>query len=402
MSQLAQHAVSERNIPDPALRARIVAGERISASEALLLFQHWPLHDLGALAFARKRALHGDVATFIVNKQVNPTNICVHSCKFCEFAAKPGDAHAYVLEEDDIIASLADPDLAEVHIVGGLWKTWNFERALGLVRRIRATYPALWIKAFTAVEIDFFAKCTKQTWQQVLAQLRDAGMDGLPGGGAEVLSERVHQELYKDKMGPDKYVAVHEAAHEMGITTNCTLLFGHIETDEELVDHLIQLRASQDRTLAHGTGFEAFIPLAFQPGETGIRTSLISPMHCLRVIAVARLVLDNIPHIKAYWPTLQMETAVAALTFGADDLDGTIEQERIMHLAGSGAGRGLNVELMFRLIRDAGQVPMRRSGRFDRLMEPAKAAVAAAMVPSPAAPKDFVATSALEADLAAV
>ena len=378
---MSEHA-QQRTIPDQALRARVLAGERISAADALTLFQAWPLHDVGALAFARKRALHGDVATFIVNKQVNPTNLCVHSCKFCEFAAKPGDAHAYTLEEDDIIASIADPDLAEVHIVGGLWKTWGFERALGLVRRIRATYPDLWIKAFTAVEINFFALTTKQTWQQVLAQLRDAGMDGLPGGGAEVLSERVHLELYKDKMGPDKYVAIHEAAHEMGITTNCTLLFGHIETDEELISHLIQLRESQDRH----RGFEAFIPLAFQPGETGIRTSLTSPMHCLRVIAIARLVLDNVPHIKAYWPTLQMETAVAALTFGADDLDGTIQQERIMHLAGSGAGRGMDIDIMYRLIRDAGQIPMRRSGRFDRLAEP----------------QSFVPTTVLEADLAAV
>ena len=366
--------VANRAIPDPELRARVANGDRISEAEALFLFQHWPLHDLGALAFARKRALHGDVATFIVNKQVNPTNLCVHSCKFCEFAAKPGDAHAYSLEEDDIIASLADPDLAEVHLVGGLWKTWNFDRALALVRRIRSTYPDMWIKAFTAVEINFFALTTKQTWQQVLSQLREAGMDGLPGGGAEVLSERIHQALYKDKMGPDKYIAIHEAAHAMGITTNCTLLFGHIETDEELISHLIQLRNSQDRAaqLNH-VGFEAFIPLAFQPGETGIRTSLISPMHCLRVIAISRLVLDNIPHIKAYWPTLQIETAVTALTFGADDLDGTIQQERIMHLAGSGAGRGVDIDIMYRLIRDAGQTPMRRSGRFDRLSEPAAA-----------------------------
>ena len=361
--------LATRTIPDPALRARIAAGDRINTAEALTLLRDWPLHDLGALAFARKRALHGDVATFIVNKQVNPTNLCVHDCKFCEFAAKPGDAHEYSLEEDDIIASLADPELTEVHIVGGLWKTWGFDRALALVRRIRATYPDMWIKAFTAVEINFFALTTKQTWQEVLSQLREAGMDGLPGGGAEVLSERIHLELYKAKMGPDKYIAIHEAAHAMGIQTNCTMLFGHIETDEELISHLMQLRESQDRTrdLPGAAGFEAFIPLAFQPGGTGIRQSLISPMRCLRLIAVARLVLDNIPHIKAYWPTLQIETAVTALSFGADDLDGTIEQERIMHLAGSGAGRGVDIEMMYHLIREAGQTPMRRNGRFGRI-----------------------------------
>jgi aminodeoxyfutalosine synthase len=355
--------LSSRTIPDAELRARIASGSRLTAEEALFLLQRWPLHDLGALAFQRKRQRHGDVITYIVNKQVNPTNLCVHACKFCDFAAKPNDPHAYSLEEDDILASLNDPELTEVHIVGGLWKTWNLDRSLALIRRIRREYPDLWIKAFTAVEVDFFARCTKSDWTTVLTALREAGVDGLPGGGAEVLSERVHQELYADKMGPDKYLAVHEAAHQMGMPTNCTLLFGHIETDEELVQHLIQLRDLQDRA----PGFEAFIPLAFQPGETGIRTTLISPMRCLQVIALSRLVLDNIPHIKAYWPTLQMETGVAALTFGADDLDGTLGQERIMQLAGTAAPVGMASSLMERLILDAGQIPTRRNGRFGLL-----------------------------------
>ena len=354
-----------RLVPDEGLRQRIAEGQRVSRNEALTLMRDWPLHDLGKLAFARKRALHGDVATFIVNRQINPTNLCVHSCKFCEFAAKPKDAHAYSLEEDAILEGLDDPDLTEVHIVGGLWKTWDLERSLGLVRRIRRERPHLWIKAFTAVEVDFFATCTKQSWQDVLEQMRAAGVDGMPGGGAEVLNERIHQALYKDKIGPEKWVAIHETAHAMGIPTNCTLLFGHMETDEEIVDHLVTLRESQDRV----RGFEAFIALAFQPGETGITKSLVSPMQCLRVIAVARLVLDNIAHIKAYWPTLQLETGVAALGFGADDLDGTLGKERIMQLAGTGAPEGMGIRLMEKLIRDAGQVPMRRNGRFTRLPE---------------------------------
>jgi|SRR6187402_64202 len=349
---------------NPELRQRITEGTRITQEEALFLLKEWPLLDLGRLAFARKQARHGNVATFIVNKQINPTNLCVHSCKFCEFAAKPGDAHAYSLEEDGILASLSDPDLAEVHIVGGLWKTWTMERSLALVSRIRREYPHLWIKAFTAVEVDFFARVTKNSWETVLQAMRDAGVDAMPGGGAEVLSERIHQELYKDKMGPEKYLAVHETAHKMGMQTNSTLLFGHIETDEELVSHLFQLRDLEDRA----PGFEAFIPLAFQPGETGITTSLVSPMRCLKVIALSRLVLDNIPHIKAYWPTLQLETGVTALSFGADDLDGTLGVERIMQLAGTGAPKGMGIQLMERLIRDAGQTPMRRTGKFQRLV----------------------------------
>lgn len=360
MAQLAT-----RSVPDLALRERVAAGGRVSRDEALTLLRNWPLHDLGKLAFGRKRALHGDVATFIVNQQINPTNLCVHSCKFCEFAAKPKDSHAYSLEEDAILAGLDDPNLTEVHIVGGLWKTWDLKRSLDLVRRIRREKPDLWIKAFTAVEVDFFAKCTKSTWAEVLEQMRDAGVDGMPGGGAEVLNERIHQALYKDKIGPETWISVHETAHRMGIPTNCTLLFGHIETDEEIVDHLITLRESQDRV----KGFEAFIALAFQPGETGITRTLVSPMRCLRVIALARLVLDNIPHIKAYWPTLQLETGVTALGFGADDLDGTLGRERIMQLAGTGAPEGMGVQLMERLIREAGQVPMRRNGRFTRLPE---------------------------------
>jgi aminodeoxyfutalosine synthase len=359
MMQADPHA-----IPDVKLRQRIAAGERITAAEALFLLDHWPLLDLGVLAFERKRARHGDVVTYVVNKQINPTNLCVHSCKFCEYAAKPGDAHAYTLEEDDILAGLAEePEITEVHIVGGLWKTWNLERSLALVARIRREYPDLWIKAFTAVEVDFFAKCTKSDWRAVLTALREAGVDGLPGGGAEVLNERVHQELYADKMGPEKYLAIHELAHQMGMPTNATLLFGHIETSEEIIDHLLKLRDLQDRA----PGFESFIPLAFQPGETGIRRSLVSPMRCLQVIAVSRLVLDNIPHIKAYWPTLQLETGVAALSFGADDLDGTLGRERIMHLAGTAAPEGMASALMERLIHDAGQTPMRRNGRFGLL-----------------------------------
>jgi aminodeoxyfutalosine synthase len=364
---ISLEATNPRTVPDPELRRRIASGSRLNAEEALFLLQRWPLLDLGALAFQRKRELHGDVVTYVVNKQVNPTNLCVHACKFCDFAAKPKDAHAYSLEEDDILASLNDPDITEVHIVGGLWKTWNLDRSLALIRRIRSEYPDLWIKAFTAVEVDFFAKCTKSDWTTVLTALRQAGVDGLPGGGAEVLSERVHQELYRDKMGPDKYLAVHETAHQMGMPTNCTLLFGHIETDEEIVQHLLQLRDLQDRA----PGFEAFIPLAFQPGETGIRTTLISPMRCLQVIALSRLVLDNIPHIKAYWPTLQMETGVAALSMGADDLDGTLGKERIMQLAGSAAPQGMAAALMERLIREAGQTPTRRNGRFGLLPTPA-------------------------------
>lgn len=339
------------------------AGARLSRDEALQLFRHAPLLDLGALAHERKRARHGDTCTYIVNRQINPTNLCIHSCRFCDFAARPRDAHAYVLTEDQIIADLHDPEVCEVHITGGLWKTWDLDRATALIRRIRRERPHLWIKGFTAVEIDFFSRRARCGWEAVLRNLIDAGLDAMPGGGAEVLNSRIHHELFAEKMGPADWLAIHELAHRLGLPSNATLLFGHIETDEEIIDHLISLRELEDRA----PGFQAFIPLAFQPGETGIVDRLVAAPRCLRVVAISRLVFDNVPHVKSYWPTLQVETGAAALTFGADDLDGTLGRERIMHLAGSETPSGLTARFMEQLIRDAGQQPSRRSGRFDAL-----------------------------------
>jgi aminodeoxyfutalosine synthase len=341
-------------------RERLSDGHRVSAEEALWMFQSWPLLQLGAAAFERKRQLYGDVATYVVNRQINPTNLCIYSCKFCDFAAKPSDPHAYSLTVEEILETTHDPEITEVHIVGGLWKSWDLERSLDLVRQIRERRPALWIRAFTAVEVDFFARRARLPRREVLERLRDAGVDALPGGGAEVLSERVHRELYPEKIGPHEWLAIHEEAHAVGLPTNGTLLFGHIETDQEIIDHLIKIRELQDRA----PGFQSFVPLAYQPGKTNLTTRLASPIECLRVVAICRLVLDNVPHIKSYWPTLQIETGAAALCFGADDLDGTIGHERIMHLAGSRTPSGLNGRFMEQLIADAGQVPARRNGRF--------------------------------------
>lgn len=345
------------------LADQIPPGRRLTRDEALDLLLNAPLLELGRAAHAHKTARYGNVATYIVNRQVNPTNLCIYECKFCDFAARPRDAHAYSLTEDEIVASLDDLELCEVHITGGLWKTWDLERATSLIRRIRATHHRLWIKAFTAVEIDFFARRARVGIDEVIQQLIDSGVDALPGGGAEVLSDRIHRELFAEKIGAREWLAIHETAHLKGMPSNSTLLFGHVETPEEIVDHLLKLRDTQDRA----PGFQSFIPLAFQPGKTSIGQRLVSAPDCLRVVALARLVLDNIPHIKSYWPTLQVETGSVALSFGADDLDGTLGQERIMHLAGSETPAGLNSQFMERLIRDAGQVPHRRSGRFDRL-----------------------------------
>ncbi|GAB7538164.1 CofH family radical SAM protein [Burkholderia sp. 3C] len=339
-------------------------------SQALELLQRTPLEELGRLAFEAKRLRHGDIVTYTVNRHINPTNLCIHACKFCDFAAKPKAAHAYSLDEAGILDSVQNLELDEVHVVGGLWPTWGFGRSLNLIRSLRAEMPDVWIKAFTAVEVAFFAKLEQMSIESVLASLKEAGVNALPGGGAEVLSDRIHKILYADKIGPDEYLRIHRISHSLGLPTNSTLLFGHIETDEEIIHHLFKLRDLQAET----AGFDAMIPLAYQPGTTRLVDRVASPERCLRIIALSRLVLGNIPHIKAYWPTLQLETASAALTFGADDMDGTLGLERIMQLARTEAPARMQAANMDTLIKAAGQIPQRRSGsfgvsRYDRTSE---------------------------------
>ena len=334
---------------------------RIDNTEALDHLKYTPLLELGQAAFAEKRARYGDRITYVHNRHVNPTNLCVYSCKFCDYAAKKGDAHAYDLTEAEILRDLEDPSITEAHIVGGLWPGWHFTRSLALVRAIRSARPGLWIKAFTAVEIAYFARMQRSTTAAILARMKDAGVDMVPGGGAEIFSERIHQALFKDKIGGEDWLRIHEEAHDVGLPSNATMLFGHIEADEEIVAHLMSLRELQDRT----GGFQSFIPLAYLPGETRLVPRAVSTTRSLRIIALSRLVLDNFPHVKAYWPTLGLETAAAALTFGADDLDGTLGNERIMQLAASESPAALTRRFMEQIIRDAGQLPAGRNGRFE-------------------------------------
>lgn len=338
---------------------------QLDRQTALDVFRNMPLHALGNRAFEEKRRRYGDTVTYTVNHHINPTNLCVHICKFCDFAAKPKDSHAYIQDEASILDGIKNPDLVEVHVVGGLWPRWGLERSLRLIRSIRSQRAELWIKAFTAVEVAFFAKLEHTTTWEVLSHLKEAGVDALPGGGAEVLSERVHQALYPDKIGPNQWIDIHMEAHQLGLPTNCTLLFGHIESDEEIIDHLFTLHDVQARS----GGFDAFIPLAYQPGETRLVSQMASPEKCLRVVAISRLILDNIAHIKAYWPTLQLETAAVALNFGADDLDGTLGLERIMQFASTKAPTAMLPTGMAQLIADSGQRPCRRDGRFQLISE---------------------------------
>ena len=339
---------------------KLATSKRIHRSEALSLLRDAPLTELGRRAFVVKQARYGNRITYVQNQHVNPTNLCVYSCTFCDFSAKPNDPHAYTLSEAEILNGLESPAIREAHIVGGLWPKWGLHRSLDLVRKIRDARPDIYIKAFTAVEVAYFARMERTDISSVLTQMIDAGVDLMPGGGAEVLNDRVHSKLYVDKIGPNEWLKIHGAAHLMGLPSNATLLFGHIETDEELVDHLLLLRCLQD----NAPGFQSFVPLAYQPGKSGLRQRMVSAPRCLRVVALSRLVLDNIPHIKAYWPTLQEETATTALNFGADDLDGTLGRERIMQLAGSDSPEQQTCNLLERMIHNAGQEPAERNGTF--------------------------------------
>jgi len=334
---------------------KLQAGERLGLEDGVTMLHTHDLLALGKMAQAIQREKSGDAVYFVVNRQVNPSNICVLSCKFCDFAVKANDDRAYEMTIAQILDKLS-PDLHEVHIVGGLHPSWPWEFYIDMMRQIKRHFPQIDIKAWTAVEIDFFSKKFKMPLREVLVHLKEAGLTTMPGGGAEVFSERVRRRLFNQKIGEKRWREVHRIAHELGIPTNATLLYGHIETLEERVLHLIKLREQQDES----HGFLSFIPLAYQPGDNGVVDRYTSAIDDLKTIAVSRLMLDNFPHIKAYWVMLTAEVAPVALQFGADDMDGTIGEERIAHAARAVSPIALAKEHIIKLIRSAGKVPVER------------------------------------------
>jgi len=344
--------------------SKLRRGERLDFADGMAMLNTPDLPGLGLLADWANRRRNGDRVMFTFNRQLNPTNVCVYACKFCEFAAKPKSPYGYEMSLEESLATLSD-DLAEVHIVAGLHPDWPWERYLELIAGIRARFPRITIKAWTAVEIEYFAMKFKKTRREVLQELKDAGLDTLPGGGAEVFSERVHKLLFPQKIGYPEWREIHLLAHSMGIRSNVTLLYGHIETLEERVDHMLKVRAMQDES----GGFYAFIPLAFQPGMTGITPLRASAVDDLRTVACARLLIDNIPHVKAYWVMLGEETASVALNYGASDMDGTIGEEKIAHSALAGSPVGLARERMVKLIREAGKNPVERDAHYRVIRE---------------------------------
>jgi aminodeoxyfutalosine synthase len=336
---------------------KVQDGGRLSLADGKILFQTNDLLSLGKMAHSVQKNRSGDAVYFVLNQKIEPTNVCVLFCKFCNFAVKQGDPAAYEMTIAEMLSKLT-PEIHEVHITGGLHPDWEWEYYVDMMRQIHANFPNLDIKAFTAVEIDFFHKKFKLSIEDVLRQLREAGMRTMPGGGAEVFSERVRKELFHQKIGAKRWIDIHRTAHRLGIASNATILYGHIETIEERLEHLITLRSLQDET----GGFLSFIPLAFQPGDTGIkpRNQFTSAIDDLKMIAVSRLMLDNFPHIKAYWVMLTEEVASVALNFGADDMDGTVGGERIAHDAGAISPSFLAKEQLIKIIRNAGKIPVER------------------------------------------
>jgi aminodeoxyfutalosine synthase len=340
---------------------KLLAGERLTLEDGIRLFDAPDLLGVGWLANREREKRHGARTYFNYNLRLEPTNVCEASCLFCSFARlKPGMPEAYTMsleEAWDKLHQRANQPLTELHIVNGLNPHLPFSYYTDLLRGFKRIRPGIHLKCFTAVEIAYFADLYGMTDEQVLRELIDAGLDSLPGGGAEIFAERVRKKICHDKADADRYLAIHRLAHQFGLKTNVTMLYGHIETMEERVDHMLRARALQDET----SGFQAFIPLAFHPDNNQMR-KLPAPSgtDTLRVHAVSRLMLDNIPHIKAFWIATGLELAQTALWFGVDDLDGTVQEEKIYHMAGSSTPEGMTTAALSRMVRAAGREPLER------------------------------------------
>lgn len=339
------------------------AGLRLDRKEAFALIEDISparLHTIGRAALANRLGRYGRKATYVFNMHVNPANICGAGCTFCDYAASRNAPHAYVLSEEEIITKIKRLNPIEVHIVGGLNQVWPYARNLDLVYNLRKEFPKLYIKAYTAVEIEYFAKTSGKSEEAVLEELKQAGLDAMPGGGAEIFSERLYRQHWKNKTSPEKWIEIHQRAHGLQIPTNATMLFGFGDTWKERIEHLLILREAQDNS----KGFVCFIPLAFQPGKGNFTEKGPTPLETLMVLGLSRLLLDNIDHIKSYWPMAGLEVAAAGLSWGADDMDGTISEEKIAHLAGSPTPSGLARDRMQETICMAGFTPVERNGCF--------------------------------------
>ncbi len=350
------------------IRDKVLGGQRLDFDDGVALYQSPDLLSVGRLANHVREQRHGDTAYFVCNTHINHTNVCVATCDFCAFAARPGDPRGYSMSLDAVFEKVAalPAMVREVHIVGGLHPDLPWTYFIEMMKGIKKLRSDLHIKAFTAVEIFFFHRLYRMSVERVIAELKEAGLDSMPGGGAEIFAEPTRSSIIKGKADADEWLDVMREAHRQGLPTNATMLYGHVETVEDRVDHLLRLRDLQDET----GGFGTFIPLAFQPWEApALELPETTGFDDLKAIAVSRLLLDNFPHIKSYWIMIGPRLAQVGLSFGADDLDGTVTEEKIAHDAGAPTEQSLSVEELCRLIREAGRRPVERDTIFNVIKE---------------------------------
>jgi aminodeoxyfutalosine synthase len=373
-STLTLQSGLELSIGDDALRPvgeKLAAGERLDLEDAQVLFESRDLLAVGAMADAANRAKNGQRVFFSANQHINPTNVCVlrNTCAFCSFARTPKEEGAYTRTLEEVLAEAARAKSAptrEFHIVGGLHPKLRLAYYTDMIRALRAAYPGVHIKALTAVEIAHLARIEKCSFREVLQRLQEAGLTSLPGGGAEVFGRAVRMTIADRKLAGEDWLEVHRQAHALGIPSNCTMLYGHVETMRDRAEHLLILRSLQDET----GGFLTYIPLAYHPDhnvlgeEHGWQGRATTGVDDLMNIAVARLVLDNVPHVKTHWPMVSPFVSQVALHFGCDDLEGTVVYERVYHEAGALTPMELAYDDLVRLIRGAGKVPVERDSLY--------------------------------------
>lgn len=350
------------------IQAKVLSRERLTQEDALTLYRTPDILAVGWMANHVRENLHGDRTYFNVNRHINPTNVCIAACRLCAFGRKKDSAGSYTMaleEAFETAASGYSEAVTEFHIVGGLHPDLPFQYFLDLVSGLKQRFPQVHLKAFTMVEVAYLAKRAKLSIAETLQQLKNAGVDSLPGGGAEIFADRVRHIICDHKIDGDQWLETARLAHQIGLKSNATMLYGHVENDEDRVDHLLKLRTLQDET----GGFQTFIPLAFHPDNTPLEhLPRTTGMLDIRQIAVSRLVLDNFPHIKAYWQMLTPKIAQIALRFGADDLDGTVIEEKIYHDAGATTPQGMRRQELMRLIREAGREPIERDTMYRPVM----------------------------------
>lgn len=363
-----------------AIAEKVEAGERISREDAIALFDTDDLLAVGSMADLINRRLNGDRVYYVANQHINPTNVCILNkvCVFCSYGVRPLAEDAYTMSLDEVYAeaeAARHSPTREFHIVGGLHPKLPLSYYTDMIRGLKERHPRVQVKALTAVEIAHLARIEGCGTKDVLRELQDSGLDAIPGGGAEVFSPAVRATIADRKLVADEWLQVHREAHELGIPTNCTLLYGHVESSADRVDHMLMLRDLQDET----RGFSTFIPLAWHPDNTalgremGVEGNRTGGVDDLKALAVGRILLDNVPHIKTHWIMVTTKVSQIALSFGVDDLEGTVVLEKITHSAGADTPIGLDLDEIVRLIRDAGKIPVERDSLYNAVLRPAVA-----------------------------